>query len=603
MVGYQIYLVRHPEMPNRNFIYETLFLYLGSSDTAFIVNSCQYITSRMPSNGAIFDTNAENGACWINKLKETVQKQTSSLHRLLSGLYAISNKHYKQVHSSAIEMIQADVNDAVPYCLMATIAAEHGNHSKAVELFQRAAALEPENARYQAYLGQALTIMGNQQEAKAAADAASLIVEQTEIDDAHLADTIGVIYSRTGFHEMAIPFFESAVNLNQKPANFHYNLAASQQFLGDFIQAEKNYLETLNRDPNAYRAWSSLIGLARQTPEKNHLLDLILLFKQLSNDEDASLHLGHAIAKTLEDLERYEESLEWLKKAKRLKLASSDKQHFSYDRLFEASMATANDLPQQYDADHDQAPIFIIGLPRTGTTLVDRIISSHSDVTAAGELNIFPGLVKHATNTPSNMVMDVETFLRSGDLSDKALSEIGDNYLTSAMELSRGKKQFTDKMPLNFFYAALIHKALPNARIIALRRGAMDSCLSNYRQLLTVQYSYYHYTYDLIQTANFYRKFDQLMAHWRAHLPANRFIEVAYEDIVHDQEHQTRRLLEFCDLGWQEACMRFHENDAPVSTASSVQVRQPLYSGSIGRWQRYGDKLDGLKEALSGLDL
>ena len=129
----------------------------------------------------------------------------------------------------------------------------------------------------------------------------------------------------------------------------------------------------------------------------------------------------------------------------------------------------------------------------------------------------------------------------------------------------------------------------------------MDSCLSNYRQLLTVQHSYYHYTYDLEDTAAFFRLFDDLMAQWRRHLSSNRFMEIRYEDIVHDQENQTRRLLDFCDLDWDEACLRFHENEAPVATASSVQVRQPLYSGSIGRWKRYGDKLDKLREALGEL--
>jgi hypothetical protein len=129
----------------------------------------------------------------------------------------------------------------------------------------------------------------------------------------------------------------------------------------------------------------------------------------------------------------------------------------------------------------------------------------------------------------------------------------------------------------------------------------MDSCLSNYRQLLTVQHSYYHYTYDLADTAAFYRQFDDLMACWREHLPADRFMEVRYEDIIHDQEGETRRLLEFCGLDWEEACLRFHENEAPVSTASSVQVRQPLYSNSIGRWKRYGKKLDTLREALGDL--
>jgi hypothetical protein len=199
------------------------------------------------------------------------------------------------------------------------------------------------------------------------------------------------------------------------------------------------------------------------------------------------------------------------------------------------------------------------------------------------------------------MVMDADTFIASNALLNEDLAQIGRDYTAAAAELSRGAERFTDKMPLNFFYAGLIHKALPNARIIALRRGAMDSCLSNYRQLLTVQHSYYHYTYDLGETAKFYRQFDQLMSHWRTHLPTDRFIEVAYEDIVHDQERQTRRLLDFCGLEWQQSCMRFHENKAPVSTASSVQVRQPLYSGSIGRWQRYGNKLDGLKQALGEL--
>jgi hypothetical protein len=153
-------------------------------------------------------------------------------------------------------------------------------------------------------------------------------------------------------------------------------------------------------------------------------------------------------------------------------------------------------------------------------------------------------------------------------------------------------------MPLNFLYCGLIHQALPNARIIALRRNPMDSCLSNYRQLLTTQQAYYAYTYDLLETAKFYCLFDELVAHWAESLPKDRFIQVHYEDIVFNQLGQTQRLLEFCGLGWEDACLNFHENDTPVSTASSVQVRQPLYSASIGRWQRYGDKLNKLEHYL-----
>ena len=491
-------------------------------------------------------------------------------------------------------MIKANVKDPVPYCLLATIAADHGNHIKACKLFERAADLGPQNADFQAYYGKALTTLGHQNRARVAADRAAT----HPIDDAYLADTIGVIYSRTGFHEKAVPFFDRAVALNQEPANFHYNLAASLQFLGNFEQAEAAYLETLSRDSKAYRAWSSLVGLKRQSEDDNYLDTLIELFDELSGDADAELHLGHAIAKTLEDLDRYEESLDWLHAAKRRKLSSSGINSIPYEKLFAAAKATAPEAPLSSNNDDHAAPIFIIGLPRTGTTLIDRILSSHSQVTSAGELNIFPGLIKEAARTQSNMVMDGETLIKANQLN---LSEIGKAYINNTKDLARGSARFTDKMPLNFFYAGLIHRALPDAHIVAVRRGAMDSCLSNYRQLLTVQDSYYRYTYDLEDTAAFYRLFDDLMVHLREHLPADRFLEIHYERIVHDQEKQTRRLLEFCGLDWDEACLRFHENAAPVATASSVQVRRPLYSDSIDRWKRYGNKLENLKEALGNL--
>lgn len=528
-----------------------------------------------------------------------MHKHGLSAFRLENGLAAIASGKYQEVHAKAVGMIKKDIADAVPYCLLGMIASDHGNHLKACELFQKAARLNPQQAHYHAFLGQVLTTIGQQTKAKESADTAASL----PIDGAHIADTVGVIYSRTGYHEKAISFFKKAVALNSSPANFHYNLAASYQFLGDFRNAELAYNETLKRDPKAYRAWSSLIGLERQTDESNHLHKLEELFDELSEDADAALHLGHAIAKTLEDLNRYEESLDWLHKAKRLKQAQTRGQSLTGRSLFDSAKNTVASIKNSTHPTHtgetaSDTSIFIIGLPRTGTTLVDRILSSHSKVISAGELNVFPGLIKEACATRSNMVLDPETLRAAVELD---LKNVGQLYKNSTKELKRGAEKMIDKMPLNFFYAGLIHRALPDARIIALRRGAMDSCLSNYRQLLTVQHSYYHYTYNLEETATFYRLFDELMSHWHSKIPSNRFMQIYYEDIVFDQETQTRDLLDFCGLEWEEECLRFHENTAPVSTASSVQVRQPLYSGSIGRWKRYGDKLDVLKSSLGGL--
>ncbi len=147
-------------------------------------------------------------------------------------------------------------------------------------------------------------------------------------------------------------------------------------------------------------------------------------------------------------------------------------------------------------------------------------------------------------------------------------------------------------MPLNFFYAALIHAALPNARIVCLRRNPMDACLSNVRQLFATRFSYYDYSFDLLDTGRYYLQFDSLIATWRRALPAARFIEVRYEALVADLERESRRLVAFCDLPWNDACLNFHANAAPVATASSVQVRSPIYTDSVDRWKRYGGKLD-----------
>ena len=156
-----------------------------------------------------------------------------------------------------------------------------------------------------------------------------------------------------------------------------------------------------------------------------------------------------------------------------------------------------------------------------------------------------------------------------------------------------------DKMPLNVLYAGLIHRALPNARIICLRREPMDVCLANYRQLFATGFSYYNYAFDQEDIARYYIGFDALVGHWRRTLPKDRFMDLAYEDMVADQRGQTERLLAFCGLAWEEACLSFHDQAAPVATASSVQVRQPLYATSVGRWRRHGDALAPMRAILN----
>ena len=505
---------------------------------------------------------------------------------ILKGLSLSAGKKYRVLYDEAIARIKVNTDDPAAYFVLGKISADHNNYTKARELFGKATSLAPENVYCRVYFSQVLTLSGEQLAAKMHLDIAA---QSAKNCDHHVADTIGVIYTRTGFHELAIPWFKKAVSSKPDLESYQYNLGAACQFAGDFDGAERAFKSVLEIKPDHYRALASLVQLRKQTPQNQILPKLEANFVHAGADADARLHLGHAIAKSLEDLGDYSESLNWLHKAKALK--ESSRSRVDYPSI----VKELKDVPiRTPDQGSDEAPIFIVGLPRTGTTLVDRILGSHSKVCSAGELNLFAGLVKQASASESRLTIDAETIRMASMFSADQLRKLGDQYITSCEPLKRGALRFTDKMPLNFLYCGLIHQALPNARIIVLRRNSMDSCLSNYRQLLTTQQAYYSYTYSLEETAQFYCLFDELIGHWAKVLPHNRLLQIRYEDIVFDQRNQTERLLKFCDLEWEDACLDFHENDAPVSTASSVQVRKPLYSASIGRWRRYGRGLDEL---------
>ena len=203
-------------------------------------------------------------------------------------------------------------------------------------------------------------------------------------------------------------------------------------------------------------------------------------------------------------------------------------------------------------------------------------------------------MLKRASGTPSNHVLDAET-LEAGGRCD--LAALGSAYVESTRPRTGHTPRFIDKMPLNFFYAPLIHSALPHAKIICLRRNPLDTCLSNYRQLFATNFSYYNYAYDLLETGRYYAAFDALTAHWRAGLPQN-YLEVRYEDVVDHTEQEARRLVEFCELPWDARCLAFQDNTAPVATASSVQVRQPIYRTSVERWRHYERELAPLRALL-----
>jgi hypothetical protein len=245
------------------------------------------------------------------------------------------------------------------------------------------------------------------------------------------------------------------------------------------------------------------------------------------------------------------------------------------------------------------APIFIVGLPRSGTTLVDRILSSHPQLRSAGELNDFALVLVARVRSENNMAQLPRRDLvaRSAHIDFAAL---GRDYLARARAAGGGGR-FTDKMPLNYLYCGLIHRALPAAKIVHLTRHPMAAGYAMYKTLFKDGYPF---SYDLDEIAAYYVAYRRLMDHWCATMPGV-IHPVSYENLVADQHAETRKLLAFCGLEWHEACVQFHRNPAATTTASASQVRRPIYGSSVAQWRHYAAQLDGLRSALesAGIEL
>jgi len=487
--------------------------------------------------------------------------------------------------TAAKALIEAAPDQSAGYFLLGVAAAEAGQIAKAVPLLETAVQRGP-TAENLAQLSKLLILLRRDGDAAEAAERA--LVFPTE--DALTLDTIGCVLARLGRHEQSVPPFTAAVAADPDNLEYRYNLAAAYGFTGRVEDARSLYEQILSQDSGNARVHYALAILSRQTPEANHVSRLRTALAAADRPDD-SLRINYALAKELEDIGQPAEAFQHLSAAN-----TAHKKHIRYDFVHDAQIFDA--IEQLFGSEGsalasrpgcpDSSVIFVVGMPRTGTTLVDRILSSHRDVQSAGELQAMPVAVKRLAGTSSRTVIDPETVAASGTADPKAIGEA--YFARAAHHRPAGSPRFTDKLPANFLYVGHIARALPNAPIVCLRRNPMDTVWSNYKNLFASQSAYYAYSYDLMDTARYYARFDGLMRFWEELFPG-RVLQFSYEGLVADQEGQTRRLLEHCGLEWDEACLSFHENKSAVATPSAAQVRRPLNANAVGRWRSYEEQL------------
>lgn len=429
-------------------------------------------------------------------------------------------------------------------------------------------------------------------ERAAALRAAAAAIEATTVPE--LWDAVGYFLFHAAEYPLALSAYDRALAARPHDTDLLGKRAVIHRSLGEFERAAADFRAVLAHAPGDPDALKALVELERQTPQRNHIGALEEALRDAGADAKRAATLHFALAKAYDDIGECPSSWQHLTAGNRLERAASAYDPATDRAVIDRLIETFPDLEGAAADTTGEAPIFIVGLPRTGTTLLERILGQHSSVHAAGELPAFTEAVSLAVRQRSRDVpRDWAQFAARFASTDAQV--IAREYLAFARALRGQRPRFTDKQPTNFFFCPLILRAFPKARIVHLTRHPLAACHAIFKTRFTGGYPFAN---DLAELGAFYLGYRRLMDHWHRILPG-RIHDVAYEDLVTALEPTVRGVLQYLELPFEAQCLEFHRNPAPTSTASVVQVRQPLYDSSLSRWRRYEQELRPLAEQLA----
>ena len=508
--------------------------------------------------------------------------------RLQAGFDALAAGDWQRAGAICSELLAAAPNLPRAHFLAARIALHRGDRPTAIRALESTVRLNDRHAAAWANLAWLYASEGRLPRADASLKNAALS------DRGHPAtrDLIGLVFRLVGNLEASLEWHRKAVEVDGRHVPFLVNYANACIYTGDIDAA----LDVLDRcvklDPgNAQVHW--LLSRTRPATSNAHIESMQALFERDNEPRDAA-YLNYAIGKEYEDLDESAEAFAaWSRGAAARRETVAWDEEADQD-LFDVleEIFTPEWLSEQRSDCFDAAPVFILGMPRTGSTLLDRMLDAHPVVSSAGELRHFGFAVRRITGLNERRQFSAE-LLRAASAADVAA--IGEAYVESIAPLKGGAVHVIDKLPSNFIYLPLILAALPNARILHVRRNAADTCLAIFKQLFADAYLY---SYDLEELARHYVRYYRLMDTWRERFPG-RFIDVDYESLVSNPEETLRPVLQYIGLSWNPACLDYFTGAAHSSTASAVQVREAPHSRSVGRWQRHEQELQPALKILA----
>ena len=470
--------------------------------------------------------------------------------------------------------------------LLGVLRHQQGRSEEALALLLAVTADHPEAVDALSNTGAVLKALGRAPEAQVVYERALAL----KPDHTASLNGCGAILLDADRYDDALAAYDAALAAQPDFAIALANRGRALQFLGRFDEARADLVRALTLEPDNAAVCLDYAETTTMTPGDPVLARLEALAARDDLGEAQRIQIAFALGKAHADLKDETRGFAHLLRGNALKRAQLRYDEAESVRFFEHIQAVFTPQLVRRHAgagDPSRRPIFILGMMRSGSTLVEQILASHASVHGGGELPAFIRIASGTIAYPDG----------APDMDGASLAQIAARYDAGLARLAPQAARVTDKMPSNFFWAGLIHFVFPNATIIHTVRDPLDTCLSCFSKLFTEDHPY---VYELGELGRFYRRYKALMAHWHAVLPLGRILDVRYEEVVADLETQARRIVAHCGLAWDERCLAFHTKARAIRTASLAQVRQPLYTTAVGRARVYDDYLGPLKEALAG---
>jgi len=468
-----------------------------------------------------------------------------------------------------------------------------GRLSEALASFETAIALKSDYAEAYGNRGIVLKELKRFDEALACYDKAIAL----KPDYPEAFNNRGIVLRELECWDKAVASLETALALKPDLADAYNNMGSLLQDIGQLQQAQEWYRQAIRLDPSLATVYANLADLKKFTQGDPDLAAIeALAAKSVGLTKTDRIQLDFALGKAYDDLKDYKRSFTHLLAGNAAKRATINYDEMATFALFDRIEAIFTHERVAQMSGHGNAsclPIFILGMPRSGTTLIEQIIASHPMVHGAGEVPLFQDIVSSMRGSDSRTVFYPELV---PTLSAEAVREIGSRYIAGLCKLAPSAERITDKVVSNYYLLGLIHLALPEAKIIHSVRDPLDTCISCFSKLFAAEQNH---TYDLGELGRYYKRYERLMTHWHRVLPQQSILEVRYEDVIGDFEEQARRIIGYCGLPWDPRCLAFHRTNRPVRTASATQVRQPIYTTAVGRWRLYEEYLKPLLQGLA----